>query len=107
MAACNDIDKIPAPLRSRFRAFEIGITTEQGKAIAYRVAHEIVKDLRLYRPKFEWDIACFDVLAKQSPRRMKQMILEAIGRVLSEDRTRVEVSDLVIQESKMRIGFTQ
>lgn len=108
IAACNDIDKIPAPLRSRFRAFEINITHEQGKSIAYKLAHEMVKDLRLYRPEFEWSPACFDVLARHSPRRMKQMIFEAIGRVLSEDRKRVEVSDLVMHESsKKRIGFTQ
>ena len=42
IAACNDLEKIPAPLKSRFRHFEIDITAEQGKAIAYKVAHEIV-----------------------------------------------------------------
>ncbi len=108
IAACNDPNNIPAPLRSRFREFEIGITHEQGKAIAFKIAHEIIKDLRLYRPQFEWDIACFDLLAKQSPRRMKQMILEAIGRALSQDRKCVEVSDfLEPHSSKKRMGFTQ
>jgi ATP-dependent Lon protease len=108
IGACNDVEKIPAPLRSRFRHFEIDITADQGKAIAYKVAHGIVLDLRLFRPEFEFDLACFDVLAKHSPRRMKQMILEGIGRALSQDRRRVEVSDLVMHESsKKRIGFTQ
>lgn len=108
IGACNDVERIPAPLRSRFRHFEIDITEAQGKAIAYKVAIEIVKDLGLYRSKFDFDLACFDVLAKHSPRKMKQILLEGIGRTLSQDRTRLEVSDLVIPESsKSRIGFMQ
>lgn len=108
LAACNDPSKISEPLRSRFREFEIGINAEQGKTIAYKIVLEIVKDLGLYRPEFEVDLACFDVLAKHSPRRMKQLVLEAIGRALSQDRKRVEVSDLVMHESsRMRIGFMQ
>lgn len=106
IAACNDVQRIPAPLRSRFRHFEIDITPGQGKSIAYRIAHELVLELGLLRPNFEIDLVCFDMLAKHSPRKIRQILLEAIGRALSQDRKRVEVSDLVLHESsKPRVGF--
>ncbi len=106
IAACNDPGKIPGPLRSRFREFEIDITKEQGKAIAYRVAHAIVLEHKNGGTRLEFAPSCWDELAKHSPRKMKQIVLEGIGRALSHDRTRIEVEDFLAPEtSKKRIGF--
>jgi ATP-dependent Lon protease len=108
IAACNDVEKIAAPLQSRFRHFEIDITPEQGKSIAYKVAHEIILDLNHGGTKLEFDQGCFDELAKHSPRRMRQIVLEGIGRALSRDSMRIEVEDFRAPESsKRRMGFTQ
>jgi ATP-dependent Lon protease len=108
MAACNDVAKIPAPLLSRFRIFEIDLTPEQGKSIAFRVAHEIICDLRNGGADLRFDPRCFDELAKHPPRKMRQIVLEGIGRALSRDRVQVEVSDVLSPESsKKRMGFTQ
>lgn len=107
-AACNDASKIPAPLLSRFRHFEIDITPEQGKSIAFRVVHEIICDLKNGGAELRFDPACFDELAKHSPRKMRQIVLEGIGRALSRDRMQVEVEDFMTAEaSKRRMGFTQ
>jgi ATP-dependent Lon protease len=106
IAACNDPNRIPAPLRSRFREFEIDINAEQGKAIAFRVAHKVILELR-GGPKLDFHPGCFDELAKHSPRRMRQIVLEGIGRALSRDSMRIEPEDFMVHGSpKTRMGFT-
>jgi ATP-dependent Lon protease len=105
-AACNDVEKIPPPLRSRFRHFEIGMTTEQACDIAVEVAGEILRDLGPGGDDIQIDDECFQALRHSSPRRMRQALLEGIGRALSRGRTCVEVDDLAIEATaKPKLGF--
>jgi ATP-dependent Lon protease len=106
IAACNDVEKVPAPLRSRFRHFEIDITATQASDIAVEVACEILRELGAAGDDIQIDDACFEALKHSSPRRMRQELLEGIGRALGRGRTNVEVGDLVIEDgAKPRLGF--
>lgn len=102
IGAVNDVEKIPAPLRSRFREFEITITAEQSATIARSIVHETIDGLQL-------DLAfapdAFKALSTMSPRKIKQSVLEGIGRALGRDEDVVNASDIVSEVTRRRMGF--
>lgn len=102
IGAVNDAEKIPAPLRSRFREFSITITAEQSATIARSIVHETIDNLQL-------DIAfgrdAFEALSTMSPRRIKQAVIEAIGKTLSRDEDVVTAQDVGIEVVRRQMGF--
>lgn len=103
IGAVNDAEKVPAPLRSRFREFKITITAEQSATIAKSIVHETIDSLQL-------DLAfapdAFKALSTMSPRRIKQAVTEGIGRALGRDADVVNADDIAgVEVVQRRMGF--
>lgn len=103
IGAVNDAEKLSAPLRSRFREFEITITAEQSATIARSIVHETIDSLQL-------DLAfapdAFKALATMSPRRIKQAVVEGIGKALGRDEDVVTAEDVGVEVvRRRRMGF--
>lgn len=103
IATCNDSEKIPAPLRSRFREFEINITQEQSRDIAMQIVGDQLLQMIDIDVAFSDD--AIDSLSKLPPRRIKQSVIEGIGRALSRGRDVVTAGDFGAGKSKSKMGF--
>jgi len=104
IAACNNPDAIPAPLRSRLRTFDIPVPTpEQAQAIAENI---IAEEAQARAPWMEFSEDAIDALCQLSPRRMRQMVQEALGRALYHGRDTVQAGDVACTPAPKRgIGF--
>jgi ATP-dependent Lon protease len=103
IATCNDVSKIPEPLLSRFRPFEIEVASEQSKQIAKSIAHDVLSEIEKIDIAIAPDV--FDQLESMAPRKIKQILLEAIGSALKENRDVVLAKDLNVKAKTKRIGF--
>jgi ATP-dependent Lon protease len=102
-AAANCLDKLPAPLISRFRHFEIVITPAQSREIAQSIVHRTVEDMT--EIDIDFSDAAIDILSTMAPRRIKQSVFEGIGRALSRNRKIVMPDDLAVETVRRRMGF--
>lgn len=102
IGAVNDAEKLSAPLRSRFREFSITITPEQSASIARSIVHETIDSLQLdlaFAPE------AFKALSTMSPRRIKQAVIEGIGKALGRDEDVVTAEDVGVEVVRRRMGF--
>lgn len=104
IAACNDPDNIPQPLLSRLRKFDIPAPTLiQAHQIATHIIEEETAKAALELSFSEGAMAAVCHLA---PRRMRQMVQEAMGRALYHQRDTVLPDDVVIEHVRRAgIGF--
>lgn len=106
----NATEPIPEPILSRVRCFEVtSPTLAQAKSIARNIYAELQVELHLTTLLEPLGDAVLDPLVRVSPRRQKQLMREAMGRVLLAKRTAMTVSDLRLPhdagQKSRRIGF--
>lgn len=104
MAACNNAEILPEPLRSRFRQFNIGVSAGQARCIARSIVREKMSALRPATDGMIVGEVTIEVLSNMTPRRMGQALTEAIGNALMLNTL---VVDVVANSppSKHKIGF--
>lgn len=107
----NDADVLPAPILDRLRRFDIEPPTpKQARMIVMRIFDEIASEMPSTRA-LKLSPKAIDALLTLSPRRIRQVMLEAVGRALYEGRSRILERDVPTKEAKdcapspMRIGF--
>lgn len=103
IATCNDSEKVPAPLLSRFRKFDIDITPAQSRDIAMQIVDQQLIQMREIDVGFSE--TAIDALSKLPPRRIKQSVIEGIGRALSRGRDVVTAEDFGAVKTRNRMGF--
>jgi ATP-dependent Lon protease len=104
MAASNDANRLPEPLRSRFRQFEIGITPLQASTIARAIVSDKLEALRPASNGLVVSEAAIHALSAMTPRRIGQALTEAIGKALAEGADVIEdIVDAVPKRGRM--GF--
>jgi len=104
IAACNEPRNIPAPILSRLRRFDIPEpTAEQALIIASKIIGE---EQKRHAVQVGFSEAAVDALCQLAPRRMRQVVQEALGRALLHERDVVQVEDFPVAETPRRgIGF--
>jgi ATP-dependent Lon protease len=104
IAACNEPSNIPAPIVSRLRRFDIPEpTAEQALIIASKIIGE---EQKRHGAQVAFSDAAVDALCRLAPRRMRQIVQEALGRVLLHERDVVRAEDFPVAEKPRRsIGF--
>lgn len=106
----NATEPIPEPVLSRVRCFEVtSPTLEQAKSIACNIYAGLRIELHLTTLLEPLGEGVLDQLVCVSPRRQKQLMREAMGRVLLAKRTAITVPDLRLPhdagQKSRRIGF--
>lgn len=104
IAACNDANILPEPLRSRFRRFDISITKDQASCIARSIVKEKIQTLRPATDGMVVAESAIEVLSAMTPRRMGQALTEAIGKALMRNTLVINVVDNN-PPCKLKIGF--
>lgn len=105
IAACNEPNRIPAPLLSRFRQFDIAAPTPCEARV---IADHIVADALTLANQAQMQFAdeAIDALCQMAPRRMRQMAQEAVGRALFHQRNVVDAGDIANESvQERRFGF--
>ncbi len=104
VAACNEPRNIPAPILSRLRRFDIPEPTpEQALIIANKIIGE---EQNRHAVQVGFSDAAVDALCRLAPRRMRQIVQEALGRALLHERNMVQVEDFPAREKPRHgIGF--
>jgi len=109
VTAANDLAPIPKPLLTRLEVFEIAAPSrEQAHSIAKAIYTALRQELRLEERLGELDEAVVDRLGRLSPRRIRQCLRDAIGKVLYGERPAIEVRDIALPpetQSNRSIGF--
>ena len=94
IATANEARRISAPLRSRFREFQIDMPTpEQALRMAPGIVQEVIDSLALE----EFELPGRDIVvrvAHLSPREIRQAIEPAVGHALANGRLQLRISDL-------------
>lgn len=108
IACANDTsaDNINPALLSRFRAFNIQITPEQSRKIAESIVRSTVRSMAPAADSIKFSATAMATLARMSPRRISQAVMEAIGKSFAND---VYVVDRIDNHmpTKRSIGFIQ
>ena len=105
VCACNDVEKLPTALISRFREFEISVSASQAELIAESIASSLIKELLPATENMVLDREIFKILSKHSPRKVRQLLLEAIGRAFARNSSKVIGEDISSMKTSPRIGF--
>jgi ATP-dependent Lon protease len=107
IATANDASTIPEPILSRMNVYTIERPdTEQSRAIAAAVYRDLLaRHQWKLEPEAKQDV--LDALADIAPRRMRKMLVDAMGTAKLAGRDHVEANDLAVDGSalKRRIGF--
>lgn len=82
IAACNTSERIPAPLRTRFREFQISITREQSLTIARKIATQALERFQPATTGITFSENAIESMAQLTPRKIEQWVTECIGRAL-------------------------
>lgn len=110
IATANDATDLPEPILSRFRIFHInplGVEEMEDlvRQIFARLATEMGEPVRSMQLSRE----AISLLSHSSPRRTRQLLLEAVGHALNDGRKRVLARDVSIaiepELPPRRIGF--
>jgi ATP-dependent Lon protease len=106
IATANDTAKVPDPILSRLRVFEIpDLNYAQSLSVAQNIAQQACNVLP---PSLHvsFEAEALQVLSQFAPRKMKQMVREAIGRALYEGRRHCCAGDIPTAALKTRkLGF--
>lgn len=93
IATANDARLIPEPLRSRFREFHImPPSAEEALVLAYGVIDETIQNSGMPYTTFDRRICRY--VAHLPARRIFQLTLDAVAKVVTEGRSRLEKRDL-------------
>ncbi|MYM96073.1 AAA family ATPase [Duganella vulcania] len=105
IATCNWPELISAPIRSRFREFQISLCDEVKKRIAIRITHQLSDELDTRDLVFH--PSAIDALAAlASPRLVKQHAADAIGSALLANRDIITAADIKLpKQPRRKIGF--
>ncbi|TFW10571.1 AAA family ATPase [Oxalobacteraceae bacterium OM1] len=95
IAACNEVDSLPGPIRNRMKIIDIPAPTrEQSRAIATQLWRQLRQDL----PRATIGIAltddAFDMLSTSPPRVIRKLLREALGRAVFDNRTEINAGDI-------------
>lgn len=106
----NEKDPLPEPILSRVRLFEVpGPTAAQAKSIVLSIYQQLQIELNLDTDLEPLSEPVLKPMVHVSPRRQKQLLREAIGRVLLKGRREITVADLRMPPDaaldSRRIGF--
>lgn len=107
----NDAAVLPAPILDRLRRFDIEKpTAEQAVGIVETIFDEVTAELRGTGALITLSEAAKTYLAATTPRQVKKLIREALGRMLYEGRRIVTVADVKLDNPNpasavQRMGF--
>lgn len=102
----NDANVLPAPILDRLRRFAIAApTVEQMRQLVQRMYEDLLADLPSVRT-IELSSDAAERLVRLSPRRIRQVLREAIGYALYEGRQQVLERDVPVEGvERKRVGF--
>lgn len=103
IACCNYLDLVPAPIKSRFKCFNITITEAQTRKIAQAIVRAKLAELMPATDGMTVSEAAMNALATMSPRKIGHAITDAIGDSLIKNTTLIEVVEA--ETPKRRMGF--
>lgn len=103
----NTLEKIPSPIRSRLRVFEIEAPKpEEMRGIILRIFEGICRESLNGRPMSSPSEIVVERLLALPPRRIRPALTEAIGQALFENRRELQPGDISEGvEVKRSIGF--
>ncbi len=108
IATANELRPIPLPLRSRMSIIEVRAPNrEQSVVIASSIYRALLDELVLTDWPAALSEAVLSRVATLSPRRMRQVLREAIGRALYEERGEIDARDVVLppESRTVSVGF--
>ncbi|WP_194724089.1 AAA family ATPase [Noviherbaspirillum malthae] len=107
ISAVNNVHLLSEPILSRFRIVHVPLPTpQQAVQIAQTLIAALQRDLLGERLHIQFSESALNRLSTESPRRMRLLVKEAIGRALCAQRTVVQAEDIAIGEAPRRsIGF--
>lgn len=106
-ATANDLDAIPAPIRSRFVVFEIPAPTrEQAEAIA-KTMYGDIRNSNDWGAAFAENLApnVASLLADKAPREIRTLLQRGFGKAALEGRTELVPEDIPETGKRQWIGF--
>lgn len=109
VATANDIDRISAPIKSRFQVFKIPSPTfEERMILTQAIYTSLLKDNK-WGSKFETVIehsVCFELSRdRNSSRDLRKTILDACGRAAKRKDTKLIIDDLNILNNNKEIAL--
>lgn len=110
-AATNDLERVNAPIRSRFVVFNIPLPThKQSAAIAHSIYRRLI-ERNAWGTAMAPDITdtVANCLAASPPRVMRTLLAQACGRAARQGRRELMVGDICLSlpARKMGIGFVR
>jgi ATP-dependent Lon protease len=110
IATSNDADIVPAPILDRMKIFSIEPPSkDQGRRIVQHIFVELCSEMPTATTDMRVAPAAVRLLSGESPRRIKQLLREGIGRSLLRRSKTVAPRDLDIvqyaEPAERRIGF--
>lgn len=110
VATSNNVQLLPAPIRSRVRLFSIPAPTiAQATSIAVHLWQSLCTELPQATAGVQLTEEALAVLAHHPPRSMRKALREALGRSIYEGRDRIAAPDIVAcigqRDAPRRCGF--
>jgi len=100
----NNSEAVDFAILSRLKKFTVEMPSDPTKII-----ENIFQELKRERPSAFTDVtieeSATSLLAKQSPRRIRQLLEDAIGHALYRQRTKVVATDIQLEEPRRTMGF--
>ena len=111
LATANDIERVPAPLRSRLREVAIALPTPlERREIAAGMSARLLQGLRpADRPVLDAEVLERLATAPIDLREVQRRLAQAVGAAVLAGRRRVGVADLPVttEEARPRMGFVE
>ncbi|MGZ9709989.1 AAA family ATPase [Glaciimonas sp. GNP009] len=104
VATSNRYENIDVALRSRMRRFQIGMPSDPS-IIIMNLFSELKTRKGPNFSDFQLEYAAIELLCQQSPRRIRQLIEDALGSAIYNSRMTIKVKDLKVEKVKPSIGF--
>lgn len=110
ICTANEVDKVSGPVLDRLVRFDIALPTEkQARRLVRQIHQDLGNELPAAAMELQLTTKTVESLARRSPRCIKQILREALGRALCRGRKRVLPQDLMIGDGtdamERRIGF--
>lgn len=105
LATANDVDGIPAPIRSRFWTFHIALPNKaQQRSVVHSIYRALLKEYRLpLHDDLPRDV--LDSAASMSAREVRLLLDSAIAQAVARSSTRVEWADWAAGEAHQRTSL--